>query len=28
VITIPSYFNQEQRHLIQDAADLAGLKVI
>lgn len=28
VITIPSYFNQEQRRMMLDAADLAGLKVI
>lgn len=28
VITIPSYFNQEQRHLVNDAAEMAGLKVI
>ena len=28
VITIPSYFNQEQRHMVNDAAELAGLKVI
>ena len=28
VITIPSYFNQEQRRMIIDAAELAGLNVV
>lgn len=28
VLTIPSYFTQEQRRMMNDAADLAGLKVI
>jgi len=28
VITIPSYFNQEQRRMFLDAAEIAGLHVI
>ena len=28
VITIPSYFGQEKRHMMMDAAELAGLNVI
>ena len=28
VITIPSYFTQEQRRMVLDAADLAGISVI
>jgi len=28
VITVPSYFGQEQRQMLLDSADLAGLKVI
>lgn len=28
VITIPSYFGQEQRRMMMDAAEIAGLKVI
>jgi len=28
VITIPSYFNQEQRRMVIDAAELAGLYVV